>query len=205
MEKTIFLFKRHADRPREDFAEHYVSVHAILGRTLTHSLKGYTVNLVNNRNWPDAVTEHWADKAFEVYTPSIGYETKADFEKVLVDDKTMFSGYELYIVGREDVVIDGPLPVFAQGDLTPLIKAVWLYRNRADVPPPPLGALRVVDNHVIARRRATGDGWWASAEPDYPLIRMAWANSVGTLGDHAGDALLVKEYRQIDPVALAGS
>jgi len=205
VEKTVFLFRRHPDRTRGDFDEHYVTVHAVLGRTLTKSLKGYTVNLVKNREWPDAVTEHWADRAFEIYTPSIGYETKEEFNKVLVDDKTMFSGYELYIVGHEDAVIDGALPAFAQGEPTPLVKAVWLYRNQADVPPPSPGALRVVDNHVIARRRATGDGWWTSAEPDYPLIRMAWANSIERLGDHAGDALIVTEYRQIDPVAPAGS
>lgn len=205
MEKTVFLFTRHTDRTREDFAEHYVSVHAVLGRTLTKSLKGYTVNLVKNSDWPDAVTEHWANMAYEIHTPSIGYETKADFEKVLVDDRTMFSDYELYIVGREEIVVDGALPAFAQGEPTPLVKAVWLYRNWADAPPPPPGALRVVDNHVIARRRATGDGWWSSAEPDYPLIRMAWANNVELLGDHAGDALIVTEYRQINPVALAGA
>lgn len=205
MEKTIFLFRRHADRTREDFAEHYTTVHAVLGRILTKSLKGYTVNLVRNRDWPDAVTEHWANMAFEIYTPSIGYDTKADFEKVLVDDRTMFSGYELYIVAREDVVIDGQLPAFVQGELTPLVKAVWLYRTASDVPPPPPGALRVVDNRIKDRRKASGDGWWVSSAPDYQVIRMAWAPEEEDLGDAAADAIIVHEYRQIAPLALAGS
>ena len=205
MEKTIFLFQRNPNRDREDFAEHYINVHAMLGRTLTRSLRGYTVNIVKAEGGPDAVTEHWVTKASDLYTPDIAYASKEDFEKVLVDDRTMFSGYELYVVNEEVEVVGGePLdsPLY---EATPEVKAVWLYRDAADVPPPPPGARRVVDNRVMDQRTTTdGKGWTISA-PDYQVIRMAWASDLDKLGPTVSDALVVEEYRQIPPQALAGA
>ena len=55
MEKTIFLFQRHRDRTRDNFARHYINAHAPLGAKLTRSLLGYTVNLVENSRAPDAL------------------------------------------------------------------------------------------------------------------------------------------------------
>jgi hypothetical protein len=195
MEKTIFLFQRHRDRTREDFARHYINAHAPLGARLTRSLLGYTVNLVENEPGPDAITEHWLAKATDLLTPDIAYATREDFDAVVADDRTLFSDSVLHVVVAETYPITAELKAAPLGTQTPEIKAIWLYADASKAPPPPTGARRVVDNRV-GYKLVFENGKRNQVAPDYELIRMAWADNKTAFGDTA-NAIIVKEYRFI--------
>ena len=200
MEKTIFLFTRHPGRTPADFAEHYITHHAVLGRTLTRCLTGYAVNLNEGEGWPDAVTEHWCPSAMDLLTPLKAYATMADFETVLADDRTMFAGFALYVVDREvEVVAAEPLP-FVVGEETGECKTVSMLASADALPPPPPGARRVVDSHV-SYRLAYDEALrrMAPVPSDIAVFRMAWGPDGAALGGE--DSLLVREYRQIAPPA----
>ena len=192
MQKTVFLFRRKATRSREDFGAYYVNNHAVLGRRLTVCLRGYTVNLVRNRDGPDAVTEHWLPSADHLFTPSLAYTSQEDFQAVVDDDSTLFDGFELYIVSAEKFVIAAP-PCHAPLErATPETKAIWLFRDAAALPPPPTGARRVIDNCVSHKLVAH-----AKVPSDVAVIRMAWGPDLAvTPGD---DCLIVDEHRFIAP------
>ena len=193
MEKTIFLFKRHKDRSREDFAHHYINNHAPLGARLTRCLLGYTVNIVDNNNGPDAITEHWLGAAMDLLTPDIAYATREDFNAVVADDRTLFDGFSLYVVVEETYPISAEPRHAALGSKTPESKLVWLYPNAKVAPPPPTGARRVVDNRV-GYKLAYVNGIRTQVAPDVELIRMAWFSSADALGQQAADAVKVSEY-----------
>jgi hypothetical protein len=195
MEKTIFLFKRHANRSREDFAQYYIHNHAPLGAKLTRSLLGYTVNIVENEEGPDAITEHWLGAAMDLLTPDIAYATREDFDAIVADDRTLFSHSLLHVVVEENSptaeLREAPL-----GTQTPEIKFIWLYADARSAPPPPQGARRVVDNRV-GYKLVFEDGERKQVAPDFELIRMAWAASADALGQDVADAIIAKEYRFI--------
>lgn len=195
VEKTLFLFTRKGTRSCEDFANHYVNHHAVLGRRLTRSLIGYTVNIVRNRNWPDAVAEHWVRSAQDLLTPAISYATREDFEQVYRDDRSLFDGFRLYVVTSEHTVVDGHPPTTDLGSRSPGQKAVWRYSADDRLPAPPSWALRVVDNRVDRELVHAGDGTWQSKAPDVAVFRMAWACDRTTAVEDAD--LIVDEYRQL--------
>ncbi|HKQ84206.1 MAG TPA: hypothetical protein VJS42_18555 [Steroidobacteraceae bacterium] len=195
VEKTIFLFTRKATRTRENFGAHYINNHAPLGKRLTLGLLGYTVNLVQNKTWPDAVTEHWVRAAMDLVTPSISYATPEDFQKVLTDDQTLFDAFELYVVWSEkervpSATLDSPL-----GEATPEAKAIWMYPDANALPPAPSGARRVVDNFVSHKLIYRDGVEWAKVPSDVAVFRMAWTSEPARLP--ADECLIVKEYRQI--------
>lgn len=195
MEKTIFLFTRTASRSRENFGQHYVNNHAPLGRRLTRVLRGYTLNLVQNRNWPDAVTEHWVGAAMDLLTPSIAYARRQDFEEVLADDRTLFDAFRLYVVTGEKEVIHGQPLASPVGEVTPEFKVVWAFPDAGAAPAPPPGARRVVDNVVGHELVHMEDGRWERVAADVAVFRMAWAPDLKRIA--SGDCLIVSEYRQI--------
>jgi hypothetical protein len=197
MEKTIFLFRRHPDRSREDFARHYVTSHAPLGARLTRCLQGYTVNIVEDGGGWDAVTEHWLPAAMDIMTPDIAYATPEDFQAVLKDDRTLFDGtLNLYVATAETWPVPGEPRDAPMGTQTPEIKLIWFYPDASAVPPPPAGARRVVDNRIGYRMGIVGESL-APSPSDIAVIRMAWAPSVEALGSAAADAIAVREYRFI--------
>jgi hypothetical protein len=198
MEKTVFLFQRHRNRSREDFAHHYINAHAPLGAKLTRSLLGYTVNLVQSDNGPDAITEHWLPKAMDLLTPDVAYATRQDFEAVVADDRTLFSDFVLHVVVEETYPISAEPSAAPLGTQTPETKAIWLYANAKSAPPPPQAARRVVDNRV-GYKLVFEDGKRKQVAPDFELIRMAWAAGEAAYGAEAADAIIVKEYRFITP------
>jgi hypothetical protein len=203
MEKTVFLFNRHPDRSRENFAHHYIHNHAPLGARLTRSLRGYTVNIVETPGGPDAVTEHWLSSASDLLTPSIAYATQADFDAVVADDRTLFSDSILHVVVEETFPVGSKDPGVAPGTATPGFKLIWLYRSPDDAPPPPAGARRVVDNRV-GYRLVFENGERRRIEPEYALIRMAWVDRPEDVGEIAKSALVTREYPFIDaPVWIA--
>jgi hypothetical protein len=197
MEKTVFLFNRHPDRSRENFAHHYIHNHAPLGARLTRSLRGYTVNIVETPGGPDAVTEHWMSAASDLLTPSIAYATQEEFDAVVADDRTLFSDSILYVVVEESYPLGGKDPTVPPGTVTPGLKLIWLYHSADDAPPPPAGARRVVDNRVGYRLVFEG-GERKRVEPDYMLIRMAWVDRPGDVGEIAKGALVTREFPFIE-------
>lgn len=197
MEKTIFLFRRKDGVSRDEFAQHYIQVHAPLGKRLTRCLLGYTVNLVQNRESPDSVTEHWVPDAMDILTPSKAYASMQDFEQVFTDDRSFIGDMDLYVAGKEEHVVaaeplDAPL-----GQETGEAKAIWFYKGSGDVPPPPPGARRVIDNHISRKMVYRNDGHWDSLAPDISVIRMAWAPDFESFGVDLTDAVKVREYRFI--------
>lgn len=195
MEKTIFLFRRKASRSPADFKQHYVRAHAPLGARLTRCLLGYTVNIAQTEGGPDAVTEHWLPRAMDLLTPDVAYATREDFQQVVDDDRTLFDGFELYVVDRETCVVPGDPPAAPLGEASPGVKAVWLLADAGQAPPPPAGARRVVDNRVRCKLVFAADGARIEAPAEFALIRMAWAADLASLGAAAADALVVEEYR----------
>ena len=196
MEKTIFLFHRKKERSPEDFARHYIEQHAPLGARLTRCLLGYTVNIVQTEAGPDAITEHWLPAAQDLLTPGKAYATRQDFEAVVADDRSLFDGFELYVVVKETYPVpaqplDAPL-----AQMTPETKLVWMYSDAKAAPSPPAGARRVVDNHLGYKLVYEGTARKKVA-PEFQLIRMAWASSLDRIGSAASNAIIVKEYRFI--------
>ena len=195
MEKAIFLFTRHAARSREDFAAHYVNHHAVLGRRLTRSLIGYSVNIVRNGDWPDAMTEQWVRSVMDLLNPAISYATSEDFNTVREDDRTLFDGFRLYVVNAEHVVVDGHPPTTQLGLRSPMRKVIWRYAMNSRLPPPPPWAVRVVDNCVKCELVHARDRAWSSHAADVAVFRMAWTRDQDTVIDDAD--LVVDEYRQL--------
>ena len=195
MEKTIFLFTRKASRTRGNFNEHYINHHAPLGARLTRVLIGYTVNLVLNKEWPDAVTEHWVPAAMDIVTPSIAYATPEDFEAVLTDDQSLFDAFELYVVRAEKeltplAVLDHP-----REEARPETKLLWMYTDAEALPPSPSRARRAVDNFVSHKLVYKGGTEWEKAPSDVAVFRMAWGPNLDTVS--SGECLILEEHPQI--------
>ncbi len=193
MEKTIFLFQRHKDRSREDFAAHYIERHAPLGARLTRSLLGYTVNLVETEGGPDAITEHWLHDAMDLLTPDIAYASPEDFAAVVADDRTLFDDFVLHVAVAETILVAAEPCDTSPGALTPEPKLIWLYPDAKTAPPPPPGARRVVDNH-IGYKLVFEDGLRKRVAPDYALIRMAWGLDQAVAGPEGSKGFVVREH-----------
>lgn len=206
MEKTIFLMRRNDARTNADFAEHYLHHHAILGKTLTSPsvLLGYTVNIVlrGSAGAPDALTEHWLPRAIDLLTPSIAYASKEDFRRLLADDQSLFSGFDLYVISNEKVVVPGKPLDSPLGEKTPEAKTVLMYSDASHLPPPPPGARRVIDN-IVSHKLVYANvnygqmniPFWEVAPSDIAVFRMVWAKDHSVSDGMRGLAL--DEYREI--------
>ena len=203
--KTIFLFKRNPACTQEDFAEHYIHHHAVLGRRLNTSLQGYTVNLVQQPSAqdPDSVTEHWAPEKPDGF-PDWSTPTPDEQKIVTADDITMFDrtgkdggtiGGGPYIVKKEVTVLGEPLqsPLY---EATPEMKTILFYPDAAQLPAsPPIGARRVVDSYPSYIQ--VGD---AKVKPDIAVFRSVWSSK--PIDAKGVRSLQVKEYRQIVPRSM---
>ncbi len=192
MEKTIFLFWRHQNRSKADFARHYIERHAPLGARLTRTLLGYTVNIVEGDGGPDAITEHWLADAMDLLTPDRAYATREDFDAVVADDRTLFREMVLHVAVRETQPVPGEASGAAPGQPTPGAKIIWLYPDASKVPPPPQ-ARRVVDSH-IGYKLVFEDGVRKQVKPDFELIRMAWIGDRIGSGSSPTGAIVTREY-----------
>lgn len=201
MEKSIFLFRRNPNRGPDDFEHHYINNHALLGKRLTRCLRGYTVNLVGGGGFPAAVTEHWVPTVMDLLTPSIAYDNMDDFNAVLVDDQSMFSGFDLYVVTGEELVAGGPIPEAPLEQATPGAKLIEHIASLENRPSPNPKAVRVVDNVVSHRLTMNEDYSWNRSEPEMGLIRMSWFADIQDVGEIGPDAWLTREYRFIEPLA----
>ena len=204
MEKTIFLMKKNPARTDADFADHYIHHHAPLGKKLTTNLKGYTVNIVQNKaaGDPNAVTEHWVPRATQLLTPYIANATKEDFKQVLVDDQSLFAGFDLYVVQKEQVVLAGDALPSPLGEETPEVKTILFYPSASGLPAAPKGARRVVDNFVSHKLVYANVSYnqmnmpfWEKAPSDVAVFRTVWSKA--PIKADGARSLALKEYRQI--------
>ena len=74
------------------------------------------------------------------------------------------------------------------------MKAVSFFRKGETLPEPPVGAHRVVDNHVL-RAIYLKDHPATGLDSDLAVIRTAWADSLKQLGDLPRGSALLREYR----------
>jgi hypothetical protein len=190
MDKLVFLFQRKDGLTRPEFSEHYLDVHAPLGQRLTVTMLGYTVNLVESEGAIDAITEIWTPSMADFFDPAKSFATPEDAAALMADHNSFIGPYDAYAVD-ERVERGGP-PDGPIGARTPGAKVVSLYRNAADIPEPPPGATRVIDQSVM-------QGITPGAAP-LALIRSLWAPDADALGPPARDAYRVGEYRRLAPV-----
>ncbi len=200
MEKTIFLFRRKEGSSRADFQVHYITSHAPLGKRLTRCLLGYQVNLTEDVESPDSVTEHWVPSAMCLLTPSIAYDNMEDFEEVWADDQSFIGGFDLYVVDREIPIAEGePLDTPLEQE-TPEPKVVWfLPADHAQLPPE--GARRVIDNRVAKKIVYSQEGKPQELPSDVAVIRMAWGKDIDITAAQASGGIRVREYRFISAPA----
>jgi hypothetical protein len=63
VQKLMFLMQRPPDPTREQFFDHYLQRHSLLGLALAIQMNGYTVNLTSPADpgpeGPDSITESW--------------------------------------------------------------------------------------------------------------------------------------------------
>ena len=196
MEKSLFFFRRKPERTPEDFTHHYITNHAPLGKRLTRCLRGYTVNIVDADGFPAAVTEHWVPAVMDILTPSIAYASDEDFKAVLEDDQSLFSGFDLYVVTQERIVVPGDIDTPLE-QRTPGSKLISTHADADNLPPPPNRAYRVVDNLVSHKLVMTDSYEWEVADAGCQVIRMAWFATAEDVGAEAAGALPTSEYRFI--------
>lgn len=202
MERVVWLFHRVESRPHLDFVEHYVKHHAVLGRELCRMLKGYTVNIVsagheNRGESPDAVTEHWVADVVDFLDIEKNYDSPEDRQRVFEDDRTLIDhAFTKVYVGRDRVVVPGPLPEAVTGERTATDKLVLLYPSAAaaetDIVPGTRVVDLVVDGELVMAERGK-----KRVPSDIAVIRTAWG-----LASHTPPpgvrVLAVEEYRQIE-------
>ena len=187
MDKLLFLFHRKDGLTREEFFEHYLDVHAPLGMRLTVTMDGYTVNLVDTEadNAPDAVTEIWTESAGDFFDPGKSFASVDDAQELMADHNSFIGPYDTYLV--EERVVRGGAAV-PDG-----VKRIACYREGEPVPEPGAGVTDVVEHRVV-------QAFNPDAAP-YTTIVSTWAPSADALGEPAGAAYDVREYRKKLPVA----
>lgn len=189
MDKCVFLYRRKPGLTRQEFVRHYADVHTPLGLRLVRNLAGYTTNFVESESTLDAVTEIWTPPVAGQPAPSTRYDSEADAATLRADsplfiDQEHKEGWQV-----EERVVRHVRSGAAPSEQTADAKFVWFYEQLDDVPEPPPGAHRVVDQPVV-REVYPGSRRLA-------MIRMAWAFDAADLGVDAASALAVREHRHI--------
>lgn len=196
VEKTVWLFHRVEQRSPADFARHYVENHAVLGRNLCRMVRGYTVNIVQQQDGPNAVTEHWVDDVVDFLNPEKNYDSPEDRKQVFDDDRSLIdhSKTSLYLVEQEIETVPGTQLATEIGEETPEAKVIVFYRDAEDVPRPPSNARRVVDN-LVSSALVMEERGRVRIPSDIAVIRMLWGVDAKEI---SGTRVVeVKEYRQI--------
>jgi hypothetical protein len=190
MDKVLFFFQRKAGTTREQFYDHYLQDHAPLGLRVTVTMAGYTVNLVDSDSEVDAVTEIWTPSLADFFDPSKSFATEEDAKILMADHDSFIGPYDAYAV--EETVVQGSVPDAPIGERAAGTKVFVRYADAAAVPAPPADARCVVDQRVVQNMMP--------GSPDVALIRTMWFDDAGEAGDLFADALVAREYRQLEPV-----
>ena len=117
MDKLIFLFRRKQGLTRKEFFDHYLDVHAPLGKRVTQTMRGYTVNLVDTEGGLDAVTEIWTESAADFMDPAKSFATPEDAAELMADHDSFLGPFEAYVV--EEKIVSGEVPDAPLGAVGP--------------------------------------------------------------------------------------
>lgn len=189
MDKLLFFFQRKDGLTRREFDDHYLQDHAPLGLRVTVTMAGYTVNLVDSESPVDAVTEVWTAAMVDFFDPSKSFATEEDAKTLMADHDSFIGPYDAYAV--EEAVVHGSVPDAPIGARAPGTKVFVRYANAGDVLPPPSGARCVVDQRVVQTV--------TPGSPALALVRAIWFDDDVDV-DLGPDALVSREYRQLEPV-----
>ena len=143
MDKLIFLFHRKDGLTREEFAEHYLDVHAPLGLRVTVTMDGYTVNLVDSDDdgAHDAITEVWTASSADFFDPAKSFATPEDAKQLMTDHDSFIGPFDTYLVEERVVRGDAEVP---DG-----VKRVSCYLEGDTVPEPGPGVTDVLEHRVV--------------------------------------------------------
>ena len=195
-DKMIYLFTRRAGMDREEYQRVYRELHSPLGMQYFRNVIGYTVNFVNSKGGPDAVTELWVPSAAEQMNPanSLKLYQPEDMARVEADRRARAGNAMVGFIVDEDVVRGERIT--SDPGRTPGVKIIWLYHRGETVPRSPQGAWRVVDNRVRSNPDGPAiNGVWKEGSSDIVLIRMAWASRLSDMGRLAPGAMVTTEWR----------
>jgi hypothetical protein len=190
MDKIVFFFQRKPGTTRQDFYDHYLQDHAPLGQRLTVTMAGYTVNLVDSESEVDAVTEIWTASMADFFDPSKSFATEEDAKTLMADHDSFIGPYDAYAV--EETVVQGEVPDAPIRERASGSKVFVRYADASSVPPPPADARCVLDQRVVQS--------FMPGSPELALVRAMWFDDPGEAADLFADALVVREYRQLEPV-----
>jgi hypothetical protein len=190
MDKIVFFFQRKPGTTRQHFYDHYLQDHAPLGQRLTVTMAGYTVNLVDSESEVDAVTEIWTASMNDFFDPSKSFATEEDAKTLMADHDSFIGPYDAYAV--EATVVHGAIPDAPIRERASGSKVFVRYADASAVPPPPTDARCVVDQRVVQS--------FMPGSPELALVRTIWFDDSGEAADLFADALVVREYRQLEPV-----
>jgi hypothetical protein len=192
VDKIVFLMGRKDGLTREQFFEHYLEVHTLLGLRMCVLMDGYTVNLTDaddpGPGGPDSVTEVWTAEAEGFLDPARAFRNEDEMMQVVDDDASFIGTNRCYVVEEELVLGSWP-----SGDVrarTPGVKRISLHRGDAR-PPVTDGVERVSVDRVKT-----------ALTPDAPAVDAfvsEWASSVDELAPLSVPAYVVSEYRQRAP------
>jgi uncharacterized protein (TIGR02118 family) len=115
VQKLIFLFGRKPGLSHDEFARHYLEVHAPLGRRVTRAMAGYVVNLVEHADGQesslpelDAITEIWTPSVEEFFDPAHAFTSPDDGRELMADHDSFIGPMHAYLVSEELVEpVDG--------------------------------------------------------------------------------------------------
>ena len=95
MEKVMFLFPRKQGLTQQEFFDHYLQVHSVLGVEVTRTLRHYAVNLHDGDDHApegvDAFTETWVESTEAFFDPEQSFATAEDAQR-LMNDHNSFIG-----------------------------------------------------------------------------------------------------------------
>ncbi|HEY7136122.1 MAG TPA: EthD domain-containing protein [Acidimicrobiia bacterium] len=131
MQKLIFLFGRKPGLSHDEFARHYLEVHAPLGRRVTRAMAGYVVNLVEHvdergARLPelDAITEIWTPSVEDFFDPALAFTSAEDGRELLADHESFIGPMHAYLVAEHTPKMEPA--VSATGSRTPGVKHIAL-------------------------------------------------------------------------------
>ena len=102
MDKLIFFFHRKDGLTREEFAEHYLDVHAPLGLRLTVTMDGYTVNLVDSDDdgATTRITEVWTASSADFFDPANRSPRPRTRQQLMADHDSFIGPFDTYVVAE---------------------------------------------------------------------------------------------------------
>jgi hypothetical protein len=148
VDDITFLFQRNPKRTPEDFVEHYLDTHAVMGRTWVKGVNRYAVSLNDqdqsalaaHRAGPatiavDALTELSVEELEAFFDTDRAFDSPEQVKTMMADHDSMFGeGQHAYRVQRQ-VVVGGDQD-WPTTDRTPGVKLLTLLEDDGGRPQP---------------------------------------------------------------------